>query len=112
MAVKPSINIDWNKAKVAEPTCVGGHKPIKFSPEATDVLDAARELWRYYHAQPDANPNASYYDIRLHFQGTKTTKSGKVQMNPDSTDAQLRQAVRALAKKIEPKVYLYGFLKQ
>ena len=32
------------------------------SPAARAVLDAGRELWKYYHAQPDANPNASYYD--------------------------------------------------
>lgn len=51
------------------------------SPEAKAVIDAGRELWSYYHLQPDANPNASLYDIRLHFQGYKTTKSGKVQMN-------------------------------
>jgi len=89
-----------------------------FSEEARAVMDAGRELWRYYHAQPQANPDASFYDIRLHFQGTKTTKSGKVQMNPDSTDerytqliATLRQRLKALARKIEPKVYEYGFLK-
>ncbi len=41
------------------------------SPAARAVLDAGRELWRYYHAQPDANPNASYYDIRAYFQGCK-----------------------------------------
>lgn len=93
---------------------------IKFSPEATAVMDAGRELWRYYHAQPVARerPNASFYDIRLHFQGTKTMASGKQQMNPDSTDetytrliGHLRVCLKALAKRIEPKVYEYGFLK-
>ena len=93
---------------------------IKFSPEATAVMDAGRELWRYYHAQPIARerPNASFYDIRLHFQGTKTMTSGKQQMNPDSTDetytrliGHLRACLKALAKRIEPKVYEYGFLK-
>ena len=85
--------------------------------QARAVMDAGRELWRYYHAQPNANPNASFYDIRLHFQGTKTTKSGKEQMNTDSSDptytallATLRAAHRALAAHIEPKVYQYGFL--
>lgn len=93
--------------------------PLTFSPEAQDVMDAGRELWRYYHAQPEANPNAAYYDIRLHFQGTKVMKSGKVQMNPDSTDERytqlvkaLRERLKALAEKIEPKVYEYGFLKR
>lgn len=87
------------------------------TPEAKAVMDAGRELWSYYHRQPDANPNASLYDIRLHFQGYKTTKSGKVQMNTESSDAhytklitELRNALQILAKSIEPKVYEYGFL--
>lgn len=94
-------------------------EPITFSSEAQAVMDAGRELWRYYHKQPNANPNAAFYDIRLHFQGTKTTKSGKVQMNTESEDptytaliTDLRQKLKELAKKIEPKVYEYGFLKQ
>lgn len=94
-------------------------EPLTFSPEAQDVMDAGRELWRYYHAQPEANPNASYYDIRMHFQGTKVMKSGKVQMSPDSTDERytqlikaLRERLKVLAEKIEPKVYEYGFLKR
>ena len=94
-------------------------EPLKFSLEAQAVMDAGRELWQYYHKQPNANPNASFYDIRLHFQGTKTTKNGKVQMNTESQDetytlliSDLRQKLKDLAKKIEPKVYEYGFLKQ
>ena len=73
----------------------------------------------YYHAQPGANPNASYYDIRLHFQGVKRTASGKEQMNPTSSDAtyntllaNLRSAHKALAAQIVPKVYEYGFLRR
>lgn len=94
---------------------------LRFSKEANDVMDAGRNLWRYYHEQPIAKtrPNASFYDIRLYFQGTKTTKSGKVQMCPESSDAHytelitdLRQKMKLLAKKIEPKVYEYGFLKE
>lgn len=92
---------------------------ITFSGEAQAVMDAGRELWRYYHRQQGANPNASYYDIRLHFQGTKTTAKGKEQMNSESSDPQytallstLRQRMKTLAEKIEPKVYEYGFLKK
>jgi hypothetical protein len=94
---------------------------ILFSPEAQAVMDAGRQLWQYYHSQPIAKecPNASFYDIRLYFQGTKTTKSGKQQMNTESSDptyshliGSLRQDMKALAKKIEPKVYEYGFLKK
>ena len=87
----------------------------QLSPAARAVLDAGRELWRYYHAQPDANPNASYYDIRAHFQGCKPNGT----MNAKSNDATynallaaLRTAHKALAVQIEPKVYDYGFLKR
>ena len=88
---------------------------LRFSPEAQAVMDAGRELWRYYHAQPDADPNAALYDIRLHFQGT----NAKGKMNTDSDDSNymelitdLRQKLKLLARKIEPKVYEYGFLLQ
>ena len=86
-----------------------------FSLEANAVFDAGRELWRYYHAQPHCNVNASLYDIREHFQGRN--EHGK--MNAKSDDeiymkliSQLREKLRQLEKKIEPKVYEYGFLKQ
>ena len=87
----------------------------QFSPAARAVLDAGRELWRCYHAQPDANPNASYYDIRAYFQGCKPNGA----MNAKSDDATynallatLRAAHKNLAAQIEPKVYEYGFLKR
>lgn len=89
------------------------------SESAKAVMDAGRELWKYYHSQQDANPNASLYDIRLHFQGVKVTKSGKEQMNSESNDARytelignLRQTLKILASEIRPKVYEYGFLKK
>ena len=75
---------------------------------------------RWTPAVPSGNiiPDASLYDIRLHFQGVKTSKSGKTQMNTTSSDdtytaliKDLRARVAALARKIEPKVYTYGFLK-
>ena len=95
------------------------YRPLDhLSHEAETTLTAARNLWKYYHQQPGTNPNASYYDIRLHFQGTKVTKSGKEQMNTESADTTyttlhniLREAVRRLGRHIEPKVYEYGFLK-
>jgi len=93
-------------------------EPLAFSPEATAAMDTGRALWQYYHRQPGALPDASLYDIRLHFQGVKTSKSGKTQMNTISSDdtytaliKDLRARVAALARKIEPKVYTYGFLK-
>ncbi len=88
-------------------------EPLVFSAEATAVFDAGRELWRYYHAQPNANPNASYYDIREHFQGRN--KNGR--MNPTSDDMEymrllgnLKEAMEVLRLQIVPKVYEYGFL--
>jgi len=85
----------------------------EFSPEATTVFDAGRELWKYYHAQPNINVNASLYDIREYFQG----RNEKGNMNNKSDDetynkliAELRSTLQILAKKIKPKVYEYGFL--
>ncbi len=104
-----------------------GLNQLKFSEEATAVFDAGRELWKYYHSQQfpftigvsngqgDYNANASLYDIREYFQG----RNDKGRMNPKSTNAtytqlisNLRENLKVLAKKIEPKVYEYGFLKE
>jgi hypothetical protein len=89
-------------------------QPLNFSTAASRVLDAGRRLWRYYHSQPDALPDASFYDIRAHFQGFKPNGH----MNPDSTDTEytrligdLRAAMRALAAKLAPKVHEHGFLR-
>ena len=113
---------DLAKGKSFVPT-----EPLVFSPEATAVFDAGRELWRYYHAQSNVNPNASYYDIREHFQGRSVPERGnsatsdqnlrKGRMNSRSEDAEynrllgnLKAAMEALRLKIVPKVYEYGFL--
>lgn len=97
------------------------YEPILFSHEAQGVMDAGRELWYYYMHHKDnelygaqsINVNASYYDIRRYFQGVNS----KGTMNTDSTDEEymrlwgnIKEALKILAKKIEPKVYLYGFL--
>ena len=103
------------------------NKPLEFSEKATTVFNAGRELWNYYHAQQfpsnggvsegrgGYNVNASLYDIREYFQGRN--EAGK--MNNKSTDetymkliSELRDSLKILAKKIEPKVYEYGFLKE
>ena len=88
--------------------------PLQFSATASLVFDAGRALWRYYHSQPGVAVNASLYDIREHFQG----RNDKGKMNSRSEDetytgliAALRQSLKLLALKIEPKVYEYGFLK-
>lgn len=89
-------------------------KVFKFSSEAIAVFNAGRELWKYYHQQPNSNVNASFYDIKEHFQGRN--EAGK--MNNTSADetytnliGDLREKLKQLAEKIEPKVYKYGFLK-
>ena len=88
---------------------------LLFSNEAKAVFDAGRELWRYYHAQADANVNASLYDIKAYFQGRN--EAGR--MNNKSKDekyneliAALRMSLKVLALQIVPKVYEYGFLKK
>ena len=94
-------------------TCHGASLQT-MSPKAQAVYDAGLALWRYYHAQPNAIADASFYDIRLHFQGT----NDKGTMNAKSDDetyteliTTLRGKMKLLAKRIEPKVYEYGFLK-
>ena len=90
-------------------------QPLQFSEEAQAVFDAGRELWRYYHAQENANANASLYDIRKFFQG----ENEKGHMNKTSEDEQynlliatLREKLKDLADKIKPKVFEYGFLRR
>jgi hypothetical protein len=88
--------------------------PLQFSMQAKAVFDAGRELWKYYHQQSNCNVNASLYDIKEYFQGRN--EAGK--MNNKSSDEtyvklirELREKLKQLAKKIEPKIYEYGFLK-
>ena len=100
----------------------------EFSETAKKVFKAGGDLWRYYHSQkfPSTyggvddeggrggyNVNASFYDIREHFQ----ERNEKGNMNPTSKDEKynelidnLRFALKNLAEKIEPKIYEYGFL--
>ncbi|MCX6278215.1 MAG: hypothetical protein NT004_08970, partial [Bacteroidetes bacterium] len=107
------------KTVVSEPSLFEKSKStrttaLKFSPEAKAVFDAGRELWHYFHAQPGCNVNTSLYDIREFFQG----RNEKGKMNNKSCDeiymkliTELRAKLRQIEKKIEPKVYKYGFLK-
>ena len=86
----------------------------EFSEEAKAVFDAGRKLWKYYHSKPNVNVNASFYDIRAHFQG----RNDKGRMNSKSDDekymeliGELRNKLNFLADKIKPKIYEYEFLK-
>ena len=88
---------------------------LEFSDESKNVFNAGREIWIYYHTQLYCNVNASLYDIRAYFQG----RSAKGRMNNKSNDKKyinlitnLREKLKILAKKIEPKIYEYGFLKK
>lgn len=94
-------------------------KPLIFSDEAKEVLQAGKEIFKHYHTQAkdskDYNPNAALYDIKAHFQGF----NDKGKMNPpQKADDEaykerlgtLNYALKNLAKKIEVKVYEYGFL--
>jgi len=105
---------------VNEPMLLFGDKkvhrntPLVFFVEAKNVFNAGKQIWKYYHQQPYCNVNASLYDIRLHFQGSNDI--GK--MNSKSEDIAytnlingLRETLKKLAQKIEPKIYEYDFLK-
>ena len=89
-------------------------QPITFTTAGLAVFEAGKQLWKYYHAQPNCNVNAAYYDIREHFQG----RNEKGRMNNTSTDqtywqllSNLRYKLSLLVNEIEPKIYEYEFLK-
>jgi hypothetical protein len=92
-------------------------KGKEFSNEANAVLDAGRELWKYYHSKIADNPNApidaSFYDIREYFQGRSesgTMKTKSTDEHYNTLIKTLRQNLSILAEQIKPKVYEYGFL--
>lgn len=120
-----------NGKVVRKPTAVSGNlfeqeaaeeavkiKPVDaLSDEARAVLDAGKEIWKYYLSKPGISVNASFLDIRGYFQGFQTTEKGKRKMNSSSTDvrytellANLRGLMKKLEKRIEPKIYEHGFL--
>ncbi|EQL72617.1 hypothetical protein N409_08050 [Helicobacter pylori FD719] len=97
------------------------NKPLEFSLSALKVFDAGREIYRYYHTQVltnrPYNANASLYDIKEFFQGRNA--QGKLNSPPKAKDeyykqlyANLQDALKDLAKEIQPKVYEYGFLRE
>ncbi|GAA9960042.1 hypothetical protein VN0918_13890 [Helicobacter pylori] len=97
------------------------NKPLEFSLCASKVFDAGREIYRYYHAQDltnrHYNANASLYDIKEFFQGRNA--QGKLNLPAKAKDgyykqlyANLQDALKDLAKEIQPKVYEYGFLRE
>ncbi len=100
-------------AAATSPVAAPPQQPLVFSAEAQAVFAAGRALWQYYHKQRFANPNASFYDIRLHFQGSND--NGRMNNTSSDSDynrrlAALRQAQAALAAKIARGVYRHAFL--
>ncbi|GAA9404549.1 hypothetical protein BTM420_14440 [Helicobacter pylori] len=97
------------------------NKPLEFSLCASRVFDAGKEIYRYYHKQASTNrpynANASLYDIKEFFQGRNA--QGKLNLPAKAKDeyykqlyANLQDALKDLAKEIQPKVYEYGFLRE
>ncbi|WP_447377912.1 hypothetical protein [Helicobacter pylori] len=97
------------------------NKPLEFSLCASRVFDAGREIYRYYHTQDFTNrhynANISLYDIKEFFQGRNA--QGKLNLPAKAKDehykqlyANLQDALKDLAKEIQPKVYEYGFLRE
>jgi hypothetical protein len=93
-------------------------KDIELSKEAKDIIAAGLELWKYFHEKiqnkQTISVNASFYDIRVFFQGRN--KNGN--MNIASADEKynkinktLRNNLKLLGQRLEPKIYEYGFLK-
>ncbi|WP_024948824.1 hypothetical protein [Helicobacter pylori] len=97
------------------------NKPLEFSQSALNVFNAGREIYRHYHTQASTNrhynANASLYDIKEFFQGRNA--QGKLNLPAKAKDehykqlyANLQDALKDLAKEIQPKVYEYGFLRE
>ncbi|GAA8942194.1 hypothetical protein BTM240_07960 [Helicobacter pylori] len=97
------------------------NKPLEFSQSASRVRDVGREIYRYYHTQDFTNrpynANISLYDIKEFFQGRNA--QGKLNLPAKAKDgyykqlyANLQDALKDLAKEIQPKVYEYGFLRE
>lgn len=90
---------------------------VAMGEEARNVYNAGKELWKYYLSTPNANVNASYYDIKAHFQQFTETKKGRIKMNADSNDytynklkRNLNEAIKKLSKSIADDIYKYRFL--
>ncbi|GAA7719191.1 hypothetical protein JP0160_11560 [Helicobacter pylori] len=97
------------------------NKPLESSQSASRVFDVGKKIYRHYHKQASINPhynaNASLYDIKEFFQGRNA--QGKLNLPAKAKDehykqlyANLQDALKDLAKEIQPKVYEYGFLRE
>lgn len=60
--ITKSTNLEKNCKNLVENT---QNNKIEFSAQATDVLNAGKKLFKYYHEQTNSQfPNASLYDIK------------------------------------------------
>ncbi len=109
------LGLDGQEGNAKKALFATGQTPLVFSDEAKVLLEAGREMWRYYLSKPGVDIDASFYDIRAYFQGM--TANGKA-VRSKSDDAvytelyaKIRDARKHLGdKRIAPKVYEYGFL--
>ncbi|EFP2193918.1 hypothetical protein HP873_001831, partial [Campylobacter coli] len=109
------------KGKIKDENSLFGDELVKieFSLEAQELLKAGKELFKYYHTHSEDKSylvNASFYDIKEFFQGRD--EKGRMNRPSQAKDehykillSDLNIALNALAKKLEPKIYEYGFLK-
>ncbi|GAA9063717.1 hypothetical protein Taitung243_13990 [Helicobacter pylori] len=123
------VLLDFLKVKLQEQTQNNNlfdsskkeNKPLEFSQSALNVFNAGKEIYRYYHTQDFTNrpynANISLYDIKEFFQGRNA--QGKLNLPAKAKDehykqlyANLQDALKDLAKEIQPKVYEYGFLRE
>ena len=120
------IKADENESGLIAQKSFIPQEPMTFSAEAQAVLDAGRALYAYYHQIAgdevkayEINENAEYlqdaafYDIKDFFQGR--SEKGRMKNKSDNKEYMqllndLKIAQKALAQKIEPKIYEYGFL--
>jgi hypothetical protein len=91
----------------------------RMSKSAKAVFEAGKALWTYYHETiktgKRVNVDASLYEIREYFKGRDEKGKMKTKATDErfnELDVALRLALKKLARKIQPKVYEYGFLKR
>lgn len=106
---------ETDKPMLFESESFNSSSPRILSEESEKVMISGKKLWKYYHSKENINVNASLYEIREYFQG----RNDRGKMNNNSDDniyteliSELRDNLKTLAKKIEPKVYEYRFLKK
>lgn len=88
---------------------------LKFSKEATAVLDAGREIWRTYHRERLEKkirdeyklnrPDVGWYQIR------KALEAAGKESGNEFDFSSFKAAYDALSEKLRPMVYELGFLK-